>query len=84
MTNHYQSNREVFWDEVYFEFRSKDDVRYGQAAFNVLVRMYPKLAEQIRGTDKDPFYSRNEEDPRWIAFDHFIQDNITDERLENF
>ena len=30
--------------------------RPGQALFNVLVEQLPELAEQIRGTDSDPFY----------------------------
>lgn len=32
------------------------DERFGQAAFNVLREVDPVLAEEIRGTDLDPFY----------------------------
>ena len=31
-------------------------IRQGQAMFNILYEMYPELAEQIRGTDLDPFH----------------------------
>ena len=30
--------------------------RIGQAHFNVLYKLHPELANQIRATDKDPFY----------------------------
>lgn len=47
--------------------------RYGQCAFNALVQKYPALAEQIRGTDADPFYvSMVEGDPRWENFMAFL------------
>jgi len=32
------------------------DYRKGQAFFNSLHRLYPDVANKIRGTDKDPFY----------------------------
>lgn len=32
------------------------DLRYGQALFNVLLERNPDLAEQVRGTELDPFY----------------------------
>lgn len=31
--------------------------RVGQTAFNILAQMRPDLAERIRATDADPFYS---------------------------
>lgn len=31
--------------------------RFGQTAFNVLYDMYPDLADEIRGSNIDPFYS---------------------------
>lgn len=40
------------------------DFRAGQAAFNMLYVLRPDLADQIRGTDLDPFY----QDERLPAF----------------
>lgn len=31
--------------------------RWGQAVFNTLYSIHPKLADEVRGTNKDPFYS---------------------------
>lgn len=31
-------------------------LRYGQAFFNALYVLYPHTAQEIRATDKDPFY----------------------------
>jgi len=42
--------------------------RYGQFLFNTLYDMYPEVANEIRGTDKDPFYA----------------DKATDERVQKF
>ena len=50
--------------------------RYGQALFNVLLEVRPDLAEQVRGTDKDPFYARGGTgDPRLIRFGEFVNAN---------
>jgi hypothetical protein len=38
--------------------------RSGQAAFNALWNVRPELADEIRGTDLDPFY----DDKRLLAF----------------
>lgn len=35
----------------------KFDLRYGQAFFNALCKLYPECAETVRGTEYDPFYS---------------------------
>jgi len=37
-------------------------LRSGQAFFNVLHRDYPELAEEIRGTELDPFYDSGKND----------------------
>lgn len=36
--------------------RANPEWRYGQAAFNVLERLEPELAEEVRGTVLDPFH----------------------------
>jgi len=33
------------------------NLRYGQALFNVLYEIYPELADDIRSTNNDPYYS---------------------------
>lgn len=43
---HEQANREV----------RINDWRMGQAYFNALYALYPDTANEIRGTDLDPFY----------------------------
>ena len=49
--------------------------RYGQAMFNHLCEVRPDLAEQIRGTDKDPFYCTSPMDPKFDAAIAFIEAN---------
>lgn len=50
--------------------------RYGQALFNTLVDVRLDLAEQVRGTDNDPFYARGgTNDPRLIRFGEFVNAN---------
>jgi hypothetical protein len=51
--------------------------RYGQAMFNHLHEVRPDLSEQVRGTDKDPFYVESLKDPRWNSFVEFIESNWT-------
>ena len=34
-----------------------EEYRWGQTFFNALYRLYPQVADKIRGTDKDPFYN---------------------------
>jgi len=36
--------------------------RYGQAAFNHLLEVRPSLAEQVRGTECDPFHCTRQAD----------------------
>jgi hypothetical protein len=38
------------------------DWRYGQALFNLLCRVRPRLAEKVRATPLDPFYVERQYD----------------------
>lgn len=49
--------------------------RYCQAMFNQLSIDRPDLSEQIRGTDKDPFYCESPQGPLWDRFVQFIEEN---------
>lgn len=51
--------------------------RYGQALFNLLVERRPNLAEQVRATNRDPFYLNGpaENFARWDAFATYIEQN---------
>lgn len=43
--------------EFFSKIESRDsNLRMGQAAFNLLYDVAPEIAEEIHGTDKDPFY----------------------------
>ena len=42
--------------------------RYGQACFNALYEYYPDLANEIAGSDVDPFYVEDECDPLFARF----------------
>lgn len=53
----------------------KNNERYCQAMFNHLVEVRPDLAEQVRGSDMDPFYCQTPQDPRWDRFVNFIETN---------
>ena len=46
-------------------------LRWGQVMFNTLYEVRPDLAEQVRGTDIDPFY----DDARGLAFMAFVVGN---------
>lgn len=52
--------------------------RVGQALFNNLLDVRPDLAEQIRGTDKDPFYAESSMEPRYNAAIKFVEENWLD------
>lgn len=43
------------------------DWRYGQALFNGLQDLYPQRANEIRGTDADPFHENNRTRAFWEA-----------------
>lgn len=47
--------------------------RYGQAMFNHLLSIRPDLAEQIRGTEIDPFYKVSPVD--MDGFFEFVESN---------
>lgn len=51
--------------------------RYGQALFNTLFEQAPHLAEQVRGTDMDPFYMEGPADnySKWDRFITFVETN---------
>jgi len=49
--------------------------RYGQVLFNCLVEIRPDLSEQIRGTDKDPFYENAFNSEKIQNFFAFIEAN---------
>lgn len=42
--------------------------RWGQTAFNVLSELRPDLAEEVRGTDMDPFH----DDRKYILLFEFL------------
>lgn len=44
---------------------SRDFARFGQVVFNVLETMRPDIADQLRGTDLDPFYKTSVDDKVW-------------------
>ena len=46
--------------------------RKGQAAFNLLYEVRKELADEIRGTDNDPFY----DDSNWGRFVSFLSVNL--------
>lgn len=57
----------VTWIEVYDYmhlhflgvYANVKSYRKGQAYFNALYEIYPEVADLIRGTDADPFYTDN-------------------------
>lgn len=36
--------------------RANPQLRYGQTVFNVFLDTYPEYAEELRGSEHDPFY----------------------------
>lgn len=64
-------------DEFYERARAnmvdRPQWRYGQSLFNTLLGIRPDLAEQIRGTEIDPFHARGgTDDPRLYKFGEFV------------
>lgn len=45
-----------FW-ELVGEYSKNPSLRKGQNYFNALYETYPEIANRIRGTSVDPFYS---------------------------
>lgn len=55
---------------------NKTNERYGQAIFNLLCEVNPKLAEKVRGTNMDPFYVTDySNDERFQRFITFVEQN---------
>lgn len=52
--------------EVGYSYYFNKEWRYGQTCFNVLYELDPELANQIRGTDLDPFHL-DERVPEFLA-----------------
>ena len=68
---------ELDFDQFYelaLNSASKFKIRKGQALFNLLSEIRPDLSEQIRGTDKDPFYIESNH-PNWKRFIEFLEAN---------
>ena len=51
------------------------EYRWGQALFNSYHEIAPDLANQIRGTDKDPFYASGKKDESVFKFFEFLHEN---------
>lgn len=49
--------------------------RYGQCLFNTLLTLHPIIAEGIRGTNFDPFYS-NKTDDKVTMFLEYVKLNL--------
>jgi len=49
-------NMKKYMKQVEEEETNHPEWRYGQVLFNVLYEMKPKIANEIRGTNSDPFY----------------------------
>lgn len=71
----------VFFDEYitqankYYNRTAAVGIRVGQAYFNVLMDYKPQLAEEVRGTELDPFQSNNSNDTRFKDFINFVNNN---------
>lgn len=52
-----------FYAVVRMHIAAHPEWRYGQVLFNSLMDIRPEWAEEIRGTDKDPFYANFDTDP---------------------
>lgn len=44
---------------VYVTFDIHGNLRLGQHMFHLLYELHPKIADNIRGTNNDPFYNNN-------------------------
>lgn len=58
-----------FVTECVLEYREDDKgQRWGQFLFNKLCVLHWGMGEQIRCTPADPFYAKDNNDPRYSAF----------------
>ena len=62
-----------FWKDAKERCNTHNE-RYGQALFNHLLIVRPDLAEQIRGTENDPYHF-NRCSPQFKRFVSFIEEN---------
>ena len=62
-----------YFDTARATLRAKaGQLRAGQVAYNTLADLHPDLAEQVHGTDRDPFYI----DARLPAFFLFLREHL--------
>lgn len=76
-------NQEQFDDltrRVASDIKSEPSLRYGQSMYNNLFDINPKLAENIRNTENDPFY----QDSVLPNFFKAILDDFTYLQLNDF
>lgn len=68
-----------FYVEVTKACNANPTWRYGQALFNTLLDHDAKMAEEIRGTELDPFYldhtEPNHNTPSWERIYSYISEN---------
>lgn len=55
--------------------KSRGKLRTGQVLFNHLYEVRQDLADQIRGTDCDPFYAEDTLDQRFVRALEFLDQN---------
>lgn len=69
--------RDEYWHKVVENSLLHLEWRYGQSAFNTLHEVRPELANQVVGTDLDPFYIEDIDRDlfRWRKFVNFVQEN---------
>jgi len=65
-------NAKGYWGRVMKSFHLNPSWRKGQHYFNTLYNMHPSLADEIRGTDKDPLLSVSDRDERTQKFFKYI------------
>ena len=64
-----------FWQAVAYSQAERNAWRFGQSLFNICAQMKPHLAEIVRGTQDDPFYATEVNDPRVRRFLEYITNN---------
>jgi hypothetical protein len=70
---HPKASNTRFWWKVREYIADHPEQRIGQAVFNVLAEVRPDLAERIRGTELDAFYSNPDyQDGKLDAMGEFI------------
>lgn len=51
--------------EEFYKTKFPEDWRHGQSAFNFVYEYLPTIANQIRGTENDPFYQSSRLNGFW-------------------